>query len=97
MRIKEIHTLDHELDKKVKEIVIDIKNSKAISLTDFSDHLDNIDKGFWIDGSCRLNVRVTSDKSEAIIDIGDKFKFIPSLENLFLLEDIFGKNIIEIS
>tara|TARA_B100001758_G_C18403816_1_gene610687 strand:- start:1757 stop:2827 length:1071 start_codon:yes stop_codon:yes gene_type:complete len=97
MRVKEINTIDFELNKKVKEIIIDIKNSNAVSITDFSEHLDSIDKDFWLDGSCRLNVRVTSEKSEAIIDIGDKFKFIPSLENLFLLEDIFGKNVIEIS
>ena len=41
-------------------------------------------------------MRVTSEKSEAIIDIGDEYKFKPSLENFFSLEDVFGKNIIEI-
>ena len=96
MRVKEIHSIDHELNKKIKEVVIDIKDSNAVSISDFSEHLDNIDKDFWKDGSCRVNVRVITDKSEAIIDIGDNFKFVPSLENFFLLEDIFGKNIIEI-
>ena len=96
MRVKEILTVDSELDKRIKEITIDINNSKAISLNKFSEYLDAFNKDFWTDGSCRLNVRVTSDKSEAIIDIGDQYKFKPSLENFFLLEDIFGKNIIEI-
>ncbi len=96
MRVKEILTVDSELDKRIKEITIDIKNSKAISLNKFSEYLDTFNKDFWTDGSCRLNVRVTSDKSEAIIDIGDQYKFKPSLENFFILEDVFGKNIIEI-
>jgi hypothetical protein len=43
-----------------------------------------------------LNVKVSSDQSEAVVDIGDNFKFNPTLENLFYLEDIFGKNILEI-
>ena len=96
MRVKEILTVDSELDKRIKEITIDINNSKAISLNKFSEYLDTFNKDFWTDGSCRLNVRVTSDKSEAIIDIGDQYKFKPSLENFFILEDVFGKNIIEI-
>ena len=96
MRVKEILTVDSELDKRIKEITIDINNSKAISLNKFSEYLDAFNKDFWTDGSCRLNVRVTSDKSEAIIDIGDQYKFKPSLENFFILEDVFGKNIIEI-
>ena len=96
MRVREILTVDSELDKRIKEITIDIKNSKAISLNKFSEYLDTFNKDFWTDGSCRLNVRVTSDKSEAIIDIGDQYKFKPSLENFFILEDVFGKNIIEI-
>ena len=96
MRVKEILTVDSELDKRIKEITIDINNSKAISLNKFSEYLETFNKDFWTDGSCRLNVRVTSDKSEAIIDIGDQYKFKPSLENFFILEDVFGKNIIEI-
>ena len=96
MRVKEVLTVDSELDKRIKEIIIDISNSKAVSLEKFSEYLDSFNKDFWTDGSCRLNVRVTSEKSEAIIDIGDEYKFRPSLENFFLLEDVFGKNIIEI-
>ena len=75
---------------------INIVDSQAISLQEFSRLLDTIDKSFWENGNCRLNVKVSSDKSEAIVDIGDNFKFNPTLENLFYLEDIFGKNILEI-
>ena len=96
MRVKEIHTINYVLNKKVKDVIIDINNSNANSLVKFSEYLDTFDKDFWKDGSCRLNVRVISDQSEAIIDIGDKFKFTPSLESFFLLEDVFGKDIVEI-
>ena len=96
MRVKEVHTVDSELEKKVKEVTIDIHNSKVTSLPKFAESLNAFDKDFWEDGSCRLNVRVTSDESEAIIDIGDEFKFTPSLENFFTLEDVFGKDIVEI-
>ena len=96
MRVKEIHTINYVLNKKVKDVIIDINNSNANSLVKFSEYLDTFDKDFWKDGSCRLNVRVISDQSEAIIDIGDKFKFTPSLESFFSLEDVFGKDIVEI-
>ncbi len=58
--------------------------------------LDYINKEFWLYGICSLNVKVMSEKSEAIIDLGDDYKFSPSLNNLSYLEDIFGKNILEI-
>ena len=96
MRVKEISLLDTELDKKVSEVLINIVDSQAISLQEFSRLLDTIDKSFWENGNCRLNVKVSSDQSEAVVDIGDNFKFNPTLENLFYLEDIFGKNILEI-
>ena len=96
MRVKEILTINYVLNKNVKDVIIDINNSNANSLVKFSEYLETFDKDFWKDGSCRLNVRVISDQSEAIIDIGDKFKFTPSLESFFLLEDVFGKDIVEI-
>ena len=96
MRVKEIHTIDSELIKKTDEVLIDIEESDAASLEDFSERLNSIDKDLWKEGSCKLNVKVIQNESEAIIDLGDDFKFSPTLENLFFLEDIFGKNIIEI-
>ena len=96
MRVKEAYDLDEELDKRIEEVVINIKDSHVVSLDEFSNHLDSIDKSFWGSGGCRLNVKVTSDNSEAVIDIGQNFKFTPTLENLFFLEDVFGKNTLEI-
>ena len=96
MRVREVLTIDSELNKKVKEVIIDINNSKINSLQKFAESLDIFDKDFWENGTCRLNVRVTSDQSQAIVDIGDEFKFTPSLESFFKLEEVFGKDILEI-
>ena len=96
MRVKEVSKINSELIKKVSEVTIDVNNSKATSVDKFSEYIDSFDNEFWMHGSCKLNIRVKSDKSEAIMDIGDKYIFTPSLENLFLLEDIFGKDVLEI-
>ena len=44
MRVKEISLLDTELDKKVSEVLINIVDSQAISLQEFSSLLDTIDR-----------------------------------------------------
>ena len=96
MRIREAKAIDNELIRLIKDVIIDVQKSDATSLEDFSAKLDSINKEFWLDGSCSLNVKVMSEQSEAIIDLGDDYKFSPSLKNLTYLEDIFGKNILEI-
>ena len=58
MRVKEIHTIDSELIKKTDGVLIDIEKSDAASLEDFSERLTSIDKDFWKEGSCNLNVKV---------------------------------------
>ncbi len=96
MRVREAENIDNELIKKIEEATVDIEKSSAVSLEDFSNKLEKIDKEFWLDGSCKLNVRVNTGLSEAIIDLGENFKFSPSIKNLFILEDIFGKNVLEL-
>ena len=51
MRVKEIHTIDSELNKKIDEVLIDVEKSDAASLEDFSERLNSIDKDFWKEGS----------------------------------------------
>jgi hypothetical protein len=41
-------------------------------------------------------LKVQTKESEAIIQLGKEYSFNPTLENLFYLEDIFGKNVIQI-
>ena len=96
MRVKEVHSLDSELSKKVKDVVINLDESELISLDEFSDKLEKVKREFWQTSGCNLFVKVITNDSEAIIDIGEKFRFEPTIENLNFLDDIFGKNALEI-
>ena len=96
MRVKEVHTLDSELNKKVKEITINIEKSDLMSIDDFSEKFEQIGDHFWRDGSCKLLVKVITNNSEAIIDTGNKFEFEPTLLNLNYLEEVFGNKALEI-
>jgi DNA polymerase-3 subunit alpha len=96
MRVKEVHSLDAELSKKVKDVVINLEESELISLDEFSDKLEKVKREFWTTSGCNLFVKVITNDSEAIINIGEKFRFEPTIENLNFLDDIFGKNALEI-
>ena len=96
MRVKEVHSLDAELSKKVKDVVINLEESELISLDELSDKLEKVKREFWTTSGCNLFVKVITKDSEAIIDVGEKFRFEPTIENLNFLDDIFGKNALEI-
>ena len=96
MRVKEVHSLDAELSKKVKDVVINLEESELISLDELSDKLEKVKREFWTTSGCNLFVKVITKDSEAIIGIGEKFRFEPTIENLNFLDDIFGKNALEI-
>jgi len=94
--VKEVVSVDNELSKKINEVTINLEKSDLISLEEFSEKLDKINKDFWHTSGSKLNVKVITNDSEAIIDIGDRFKFEPNLQNLNLLDEIFGINALEI-
>ncbi|MDC1424180.1 DNA polymerase III subunit alpha [Gammaproteobacteria bacterium] len=96
MRVREVHSLDNELERKVREIMINIEKSDVSSLDALSEKLGEIKDDFWAHGSCQLNIKVKTGKSEVIISAGEKFKFPPTLINLTYLEEIFGTNALEI-
>ncbi len=97
MRVKEVHSLDSELSKKVNNVVINLKESELVSLDEFSNKLDKVKRDFWTKSGCNLHVKVITNGSEAIIDIGERFKFEPTIDNLNFLDNIFGKNALEIA
>ena len=96
MRVREVHSLDTELERKVREIMINIEKSDVSSLDALSEKLGEIKDDFWAHGSCQLNIKVKTGKSEVTISAGEKFKFPPTLINLTYLEEIFGTNALEI-
>tara|TARA_B100000575_G_scaffold125398_1_gene100056 strand:+ start:21 stop:1088 length:1068 start_codon:yes stop_codon:yes gene_type:complete len=96
MRVKEVQSIDDELVKKTNEILIDLQKSDILSLENMAEKLELIDSEFWNDGACSINLKVQTDESEAIIKLGKEYNFSPTLENLFYLEDILGKNVIQL-
>tara|TARA_B100000965_G_scaffold263540_1_gene222458 strand:- start:878 stop:4315 length:3438 start_codon:yes stop_codon:yes gene_type:complete len=96
MRVKEVESIDNELIKKTNKILIDAEKSDLLSLDEISEKLELIDEEFWRNGECSINLKVQTKESEAIIELGKEYSFDPTLENLFYLEDIFGKNVIQI-
>ena len=96
MRVKEVKSLDQELSKKIQEVILNLEKSDLLSLEELSEKLEKLNKNLWKSTGCNLNVKVITNDSEAIIDMGDKFKFEPTLSNLSLLDETFGKNALEI-
>ena len=96
MRVKEVKSLDEELLRKIQEVTLNLEKSDLFSLEELSDKLEKLNKELWKSSGCILNVKVITNDSEAIIDLGDKFKFEPTLSNLSLLDEAFGKNALEI-
>ena len=96
MRVKEVKSLDQELSKKIQEVILNLEKSDLFSLEELSEKLEKLNKDLWKSTGCNLNVKVITNDSEAIIDMGDKFKFEPTLSNLSLLDETFGKNALEI-
>ena len=96
MRVKEVESIDNELIKKTNKILIDAEKSDLLSLDEIAEKLELIDEEFWRNGECSINLKVQTKESEAIIELGKEYSFDPTLENLFYLEDIFGKNVIQI-
>tara|TARA_B100000575_G_scaffold6915_1_gene5123 strand:- start:1671 stop:3521 length:1851 start_codon:yes stop_codon:yes gene_type:complete len=96
MRVKEVTTIDNEFIKKINSIEIDLSKSDLLSLDNFGEKLEHIDSKFWSEGSCEINLKVQTNKSEAIIELGNRYKFVPNIENLFYLEDLFGKDSLKV-
>ena len=96
MRVKEVESIDNELIKKINKILLDLEKTDLLSLDEMAEKLELIDDDFWSNGECNINLKVQTKESEAIIELGKEYSFNPTLKNLFYLEDIFGKNVIQI-
>jgi hypothetical protein len=53
-------------------------------------NLKNLNGNFWKHGNCKIHLKVMHNDSEAIIELGNEFKLLPSNENIKLLKDMFG-------
>ncbi len=97
MRVKDVADLNTKLCEKVQNIHIDVSKIDNYSIDLFSEKLESIEDNFWEHGNCGITVKVQTDKSEALVNLGKKYIFNPTLENLFYLEDIFGKATVKTS
>jgi DNA polymerase-3 subunit alpha len=96
MRVSSITEMDDELTLKITKVIVNIEKSNFNSLESFSDAILSINESFWTDGKCLISAKIKQSNSEAMIDLGHKFKFAPTVENITFLEDMLGKNAIDI-
>jgi hypothetical protein len=59
-------------------------------------NLKNINGDFWKHGNCKVQLKILHENSEAIIELGDEFRLMPSSENLKLLKEMFGEEAIKL-
>jgi len=98
MRVKEVKGIDSELQNKLKTLTIDLTKSKINSLENLSKSIYDIDSDFWEEASgCKINIKVISNNSEAIIELGNSFNFLPDLQKVNKIIDIFGADAISLS
>jgi len=98
MRVKEVKGIDSELQNKLKTLTIDLTKSKIDSLENLSKSIYGIDSDFWEEASgCKINIKVISNNSEAIIELGNSFNFLPDLQKVNKIIDIFGADAISLS
>jgi len=96
MRVKEVKTIEDELLEKIDSITIHADNKSQKSIEKLNIDLAKIPNEIWGSGRTAIRLKVFSDGSEAIIELGEDYLLKPSLKNLNLLRDIFGKTSIKI-
>ena len=96
MRVKEVKTIEDELIEKIDCITIQADNESKKSLEKLNHDLAKIPNNIWGSGKTSIKLKVFSDGSEAIIELGKDYLLEPSLENLNLLRNIFGTTSIKI-
>jgi hypothetical protein len=52
---------------------------------------------FWKHGNCKIHLKILHEDSEAIIELGDEFKLMPTSENIKILKDMFGDGAIKLN
>jgi hypothetical protein len=73
-----------------KSIMIDATELPNDSIQSNMSNLKNLNGNFWKHGNCKIHLKVMHNDSEAIIELGNEFKLLPSNENIKLLKDMFG-------
>ena len=77
--------------------MIDVRNLPNESIQSSMINLKNLNGDFWKHGNCKIHLKITHENSEAIIELGDEFKLMPSSKNIKILKDMFGDEAIKLN
>ncbi|MBD63052.1 MAG: DNA polymerase III subunit alpha [Gammaproteobacteria bacterium] len=97
MKVSSVSSLDSQMGKGNQFVMIDATNLSNDLIQSNLLNLKNLNGDFWKHGNCKIHLKVLHENSEAVIELGEDFKLMPSSENLKLLKDIFGEEAIQLN
>ncbi len=90
-------SLESQMSQGNKSIMIDARNIPSDSIQLNMRNLKNMNGDVWKHGNCKVHLKILHENSEAIIELGDEFRLMPSSENLKLLKEMFGEEAIKLN
>ena len=97
MKVGSVSSLESQMSQGNKSIMIDARNLPNDSIQSNMTSLKNLNGDFWKHGNCKIHLKILHENSEAIIELGDEFKLMPSSENIKILKDMFGDEAIKLN
>ena len=97
MKVGAVASLESQMNQGNKSILIDARNLSNEFIQSNMTSLKNLNGDFWKHGNCKIHLKILHENSEAIIELGDEFKLLPSPENIKLLKDMFGDEAIKLN
>ena len=97
MKVGSVTSLESQMSRGNKSIMIDARNLPSDFIQSNMANLKNLNGDFWKHGNCKIHLKILHENSEAIIELGDEFKLMPSAENIKILKDMFGDEVIKLN
>tara|TARA_B100000609_G_C17220381_1_gene439639 strand:- start:2103 stop:5555 length:3453 start_codon:yes stop_codon:yes gene_type:complete len=97
MKVRSVSSLDSQMSQSDNFIMIDARHMSDNSIQSNMTNLRNMNEDFWKLGNCKIHIKILHDDSEAIIELGDEFKIMPSSENIKMLKEIFGDETVKLN
>ena len=97
MKVGSVASIESQMSQGNTSITIDARDLSYDSIQSQMANLKNLNGDFWKHGNCKIHLKIYHDSSEAIIELGDEFKLMPSTENIKILKDMFGDEAITLN
>tara|TARA_Y100000996_G_scaffold118249_1_gene88153 strand:- start:1869 stop:5321 length:3453 start_codon:yes stop_codon:yes gene_type:complete len=97
MKVGAVTSLESQMSQGNKSIMIDARNLSNDVIQSNMTSLKNLNGDFWKHGNCKIHLKILHENSEAIIELGNEFKLVPSSENIKILKDMFGDEAIKLN